>query len=261
MPGIAYRLLVFFVLACAFTWFGHLGNWLWPSPWWPLPMNPLGPIVAAPLAIWLTAGRAGVSDWLRRIRRFRAPLWVWGVAIAWPLAVILASLGLAVLSGAATQPLPMREPLEFLILVPVMLLMGPGPEEPAFRGYGQVELETTMSPLAAAVWIGVGVVVWHLPVLLTGDVAWPFVVTLVAVSVIYAWLLKAGGSVWPLVALHFVVNYAGGEFLGAMLADAAGQTVYALYYAVFYVAAAGLIVWRFGPSLAGRRAATRAVLA
>jgi membrane protease YdiL (CAAX protease family) len=253
MPPLAYRLTLFLVLSCAFTWFGHLGNWLWPSPYWPVPMNPLGPIFAAPLSIWLTEGGAAVRTWLRRIARVRAPYWVWMMAMLIPATAIVVSLAVAVLGGAATQPLVALDPLEYLILVPITLLMGPGTEEPAFRGYGQVALEGARSPLAASLLVGVGVVIWHTPLLLGGYIAWPFGITIVLVSVVYAWLLRMGGSVWPLVLLHFTVNYLGGEVLGGMLADAQGQMLYALVFCVVFVAVVGLIVWRYGPGLDVRR--------
>jgi membrane protease YdiL (CAAX protease family) len=247
MTTIQRRILIFFAVACALSWIGWVGNWLLPSDNWPL-QNPLGPVVAALIVIGLTEGTAGLGKWWRRIVRFRAPVWVYAVAFAGPLAVILASLWLATATGVPTEPLPEREFLEFLILIPIMLLAGPLPEEISFRGYGQHELQTEILPLNAAIWIGIGVLVWHVPLLLAGNIPWPFIVTIVAVSVVYAWLYQIGRSVWPLVLLHFVVNYFGGEWLGAMIADE-GQVTYSLYYMVFYLIWAGIIVWRYGPEL------------
>jgi membrane protease YdiL (CAAX protease family) len=249
MSTVHRRILLFFLVTYALSWFGWLGNWVVPSDNWP-EMNPLGPLIAAPLVIWFTEGGAGVAAWWRRILHFRAPLSVYAVAFLIPLAIILAAIGLAAATGAATRPLPERGLAEFLILVPVMLLLGPAPEELSFRGYGQHEMQTAITPLSAALWIGIGVLIWHTPLFLSGSVPWPFIVTIVAVSVVYAWLYRRGGSLWPLVTLHFVVNYFGGEWLGEIIAE--GQVLYAIYYAVFYVLWAGFIVWRFGPEL-GRR--------
>jgi len=249
------RIILFFVVTYALTWFGWLGNWLAPGPYWPLPMNPFGPLIAAPLVLWLTEGGAGVRAWLRRIWRFRAPLWVYAVALIGPLIVIVASIWLATMSGAATAPLPPREFAEFLILIPIMLIAGPLPEELSFRGHGQHELQKEMTPLTAALWIGIGVLIWHTPVFLTGDVPWPFIVTIVAVSVVYAWLYQVGGSVWPLVTLHFSVNYFGGEWLGSMIAPD-GQVTYGLWFAAFYLVWVAVLVWRYGPELGRRSPAT-----
>jgi uncharacterized protein len=246
------RIILFFIVTYVLSWFGWLGNWIWPGlPIWPLPNNPFGPILAAPLVLWFTEGRAGLMAWLRRLSKFRAPVWLYAVALLVPLAIILISVGLATVSGAATQPLPEREALEFLILIPVLILLGPIEEEPAFRGYGLHELQQTMTPLAASLWIGLGVLIWHAPIFLVGGIPWPFIGTIVAVSVVYGWLYQLGGSVWPLVVLHFSVNYFGGEYFGSMIAPS-GQVIYSIYFAVFYLIWVAFIVWRYGSEL-GRK--------
>ncbi len=245
------RILAFFLLSYALSWFGLLGNWLFPAGFWPMPMNPFGPLLAAPIVIAFTEGRAGLVRWLRRIMRFSAPARVYAVAFLVPLAIIVVSVLLAKAVGVSTAALPAREAGEWLILIPIILILGPAPEEPAFRGFGQHELQATMSPLAAGLWIGLGVLVWHLPLLVLGEIPPPLVVTLIAVSVIYAWLYVAGGSIWPLVTLHFVQNYFGAEYLGTIFADA-DAWVWTGFLTLFYVAWAVLLAVRLGPSL-GRR--------
>lgn len=251
MSTVQRRIVIFFLVTYAISWLGWLGNWLLPSDNWPL-QNPFGPVLGALIVIGFTEGSAGLRAWWQRILRFRAPIWTYLVACVVPLGVILASIWLATMSGAAREPLAEREFLEFIVLIPIMLLLGPLPEEISFRGYGQHELQAEISPLNAAVWIGIGVLIWHAPLFLGGNVPWPFIVTIVAVSIVYAWLYQVSGSVWPLVLLHFVVNYFGGEWLGAMIADD-GQVTYSLYYMAFYVIWAALIVWRYGPELGRAR--------
>lgn len=247
MTAIQRRIVIFFLVTYALTWVGWLGYWLLPSDNWPL-QNPLGPVLGALLVIGFTEGSAGLGVWWRRILRFRAPIWIYAVAFVIPLAIILASIWLATATGVPTQSPPEREFAEFIILIPIMLLFGPLPEEISFRGYGQHELQNEITPLNAAIWIGIGVLVWHAPLFLAGNIPWPFIATIVAVSVVYAWLYQIGQSVWPLVLLHFVVNYFGGEWLGEMIADD-GQVVYSLYYMAFYLIWAAFIVWRYGPEL------------
>jgi membrane protease YdiL (CAAX protease family) len=253
MPPVFQRLVVFFGLACAFTWMGWLGNALWPSDYWLLPMNPFGPLMAAPIAILLMDGVAGLKAWAKRLANFRAPLWVYGAALLGPLAIILASVGLAAFTGASIQPLPELAFLDFVLAIPIILIAGPLEEEVTFRGYMQHELQQVISPLAAALIIGIGVVIWHAPLLIIGSLGWPMAVCIIAVSVVYAWLYRMGGSVWPVVALHFSVNYFGGELLGSMVTGAYGQFVYQLFFMAFYIAWAAWIVVRFGPSLIGHR--------
>mgnify|MGYP001390841621 CR=1 FL=1 len=213
-------------------------------------MFPLGPLIAALLVIGFTDGKTGLKAWWARIKKFRAPLWIYAVAAIFPLCIILMSIALAAAYGAPTQPLDAKGPVELLVLILIMLLLGPLPEELSFRGYGQHYLQETMSPLAASVWIGIGVLIWHAPVFLFGKVPWPFVITIVAVSVVYAWLYRAGQSLWPLVVLHFQVNYFGGEWLGRYIAEE-GQIVYSLFFMAFYLIWVVLIIWRCGPTLCG----------
>ncbi len=251
MSATTTRLVTFFILACAFAWFGNLGNWLWPSKGWPVPMNPLGPLIAAIVVIWYFEGRAGLGQWWRRLMRFRAPVWLYALVFFVPLAIIIASIWLAIAVGTPAGPLPPRGVAEFLILIPIMLIMGPLPEELAFRGYGQHELQKQLSPLAASLWIGFGVVVWHLPLLVGGYIP-PFIaLALPAVSVVYAWLYVNGHSVWPLVVLHFAQNYFGGEYFGLKFAQA-DRGVWIYFLTAFYILWALVLWWRLGPSL-GRK--------
>lgn len=253
MTVIQRRILYFFLLSYAFTWFGWLGNWLAPSDYWLLPMNPLGPLMAAPLVIWLTEGGAGVRAWLRRLGNFNAPLWVYGAAFLVPLAIIATSMGVAAASGAVMMPLPEIAAVDFLVAIPIILLFGPFPEEVSFRGYGQHTLQERVSPLSAALAIGVGVLVWHAPLIIIGHLAWPWMICIVAVSVVYAWLYNVGGSVWPLVLLHFTVNYFGSEFLGQVVSEPHTQVLYAGVYCLLYVAWATAIYGRHGKQLGRER--------
>lgn len=253
MSALVSRMAVFFGLAYAFTWMGWLGNAIWPSDYWLLPMNPFGPLMAAPIAILIMDGVEGLKAWGKRLINFRAPLWVYAAALLGPVVVILSSVGLAALTGARLQPLPVYGLLDFLLAIPLVLISGPSEEELTFRGYAQHEMQKQISPLAAALIIGVGVAIWHAPLIIIGDMGWPMATCVVAVSVVYAWLYRMGGSVWPVVGLHFSVNYFGAEFFGSMVAEPSGQFVYRLFFLAFYLAWAGWIVWRFGPTLDGRR--------
>lgn len=243
-----WEILLFFLVTYAFTWFGHLGNWLLPSEAWPRPMFVLGPLFAAPLLIWSLHGRSDVKAWWLRIIRFRAPAAIYAAATIVPAAIIMASVGLAIALGA--KP-PTRENLAScpaLLLILLALPDGPLPEEVSFRGHGQFQLQQTMSPLAASLWIGLGVLVWHIPVLVWQYIPWPMAIALPAVSVVYAWLYQAGGSVWPLIALHLTQNVVGGMYFGAMFAGH-DNVLWTGFLATFYVAWAVGLAWRLGPDL------------
>lgn len=253
MHPVHRNILAFFALSCALTWSGYVGNLFWPSDNWPS-MNPLGPLIAAPIVIGWTEGRAGLRAWWRRITRFRAPGWVYAAAFCIPLAFIAGSFGLTVALGADVAPLPSYGVGEVLVTVAIVVMVfGPMTEEVSFRGYGLDALQRTISPLAASLWIGAGVALWHLPLFLSGDLPLTVLMPLGGVAVVYGWLYRAGGSVWPLVILHGQLNCVANLLTGPMMPDPRDQAVYLAILGVFYLAWAALIVLRCGPSLTGRR--------
>ncbi len=243
--SIFLRIALFFALACAFTWWPFVLPVFIPDSH---PTNfALGPLIAAPVVILATEGRAGLTAWLKRIVCFRAPLWVYGTAFFIPLGIVVLSAILAISIGTPAGPLPVYSPLEMLIYLPLVLLEGPFPEEATFRGYGQQALQAVISPLAASLWIGLGVVVWHVPLFLAGEDPWMIAVTIVAVSVVYAWLYQYGG-IWPAVIVHFTQNYFGGGVFTQIFEPAHRMPFFSFLTAI-YILWAGLIVWRLGPSL------------
>ncbi len=253
MQKVNLRILAFFALSCALTWCGNLGNYLWPSDLWMVPMNPFGPLMAAPVVIGLTGGRQEVRTWWRHVRTFRAPAHVYAVAFFVPLSIIVASFGLTVALGAEVVPLPSYRWGEILLMTAVVPFFGPIPEELSFRGYGLKRLQQAVSPLAASLWIGFGVMVWHIPLFLRGELPLTVLMPLAGVSVVYAWLYRAGRSVWPLVLLHAQLNVVSALVTGPMMPDPADQAVYLAILGVFYIFWAFLIVHRAGPSLVGHR--------
>jgi uncharacterized protein len=243
------KILCFFALSCALTWAGILGNAIWPSPAWPVPMNPLGPLVAAPIVIALTEGRSGLRAWLRRITRFQAPARIWAAAFFIPLAIIAAAFTLTVASGASLVPLPDYGLAEVVLTIAIVPVFGPIPEEPSFRGYGLEALQRIMSPLAASLWIGVGVMIWHAPLMLSGLLPVTVLLPLAGVAVVYGWLYRNGESVWPLVLLHAQLNVVSALVTGPMMPDQADQARFLAFLGVFYIAWAAIIVRRAGTSL------------
>jgi membrane protease YdiL (CAAX protease family) len=165
-----------------------------------------------------------------------------------PAAIIAASVALALVVGAEPPSWEMLTDWRAMVLFPIALVDGPLPEESSFRGYGQHQLQRTMSPLAASLWIGLGVLIWHLPVLVAQYIPWPIAIALPAVSVVYAWLYRQGGSIWPLVALHMTQNVIGGMYFGRMFSPR-DSVFWTGFLAVFYVAWAAALAWHFGPTL------------
>ncbi len=235
MSALLSRLICFFALSYAFTWFGSLGNWIWPSDAWPVPMNPIGPFLAAFVVVLSFGGWPAVREWLGRILVFRAPPAVYAISFFGPLAIIFLSVWLAWFAGAKTQPPPLYSAGQLLMFIPVVLIEGPAPEEVSFRGYGLHHLQEFVSPLAASVLVGLGVIVWHLPLIISGELPLAILAALCGVAVVYGWLYQIGGSVWPLVVLHFVQNYVGGGLASPMMVDQQGQILFLAVLGGFYL--------------------------
>lgn len=243
------RLITFFALSCALTWIENLFNLVWPSDWWSVPMNPFGPFVAALIVIGGTEGRQGLRAWGRRITRFRAPLRTYAASFLIPLAIIVMSFGGTVALGAELAPLPRYGWVETLLIIAIVPFFGPIPEELSFRGYGLDRLQTTISPLAASLWVGLAVVIWHVPLLLTGELPLTVLLPLAGVAVVYGWLYRNGQSVWPLVILHGQLNICAALVTGPMMPNHDDQAIYLAILGLFYLVWAAWIVRKCGPSL------------
>lgn len=254
MSATQRKILLFFLLSYLFTWWGFALAWLDPGQAWAKENFPLGPLIAAPLSLWTTTGREGVMGWLKRIGKFRAPIWVYAVSFFVPLGLAALCGIFAIAAGAQIAAVPSFGYADLLLFAGIVLLAGPLPEEVSFRGHGQHDLQKEMSVFTASLWIGFGVLIWHMPLLLWGELPWQIAVAIMAVSVVYAWLYVQGGSVWPLVILHFVVNYFGAGFFQEML-QPESRIYYATFLMLFYAAWAGLLLWRHGPEL-GRATGT-----
>ena len=252
MDPVLLRVCLYFMLAYALSWFGIAGNWIWPSPGWPTPINPLGPLLAAPLLLWMLDGRAAMGAWWRRISTVRAPIRIYALAFFVPLAIIGAAVLLSRAVGTPAGPLPAYSAGDWLMGIPLVAVFGPAPEESGFRGLAQHELQQILSPFAAALWIGAGVAIWHIPLFLLDDLPPVISVTLLAVSVVYAWLFIAGGSIWPLVTLHFVQNSFGGQYFGRMFAPKDSH-VWLGFLTLFYAIWVAILLWKCGPALGLRQ--------
>jgi membrane protease YdiL (CAAX protease family) len=243
---------VFFAASCAFSWWGYAialatGDGRWAGHF------PFGPMIAAFILIAATEGKAGLREWWRRISRLRGPVRFYAIAAIGPTAIVLVSTGIALVAGvdAPGRSLWLDGLLSAIImLVPMAFALGPVGEELAFRGWAQNKLQSTMSPLAAALLLGLGVAVWHLPLIVMGNIPVVVVVALPAVSVVYAWLYRMSGTVWTAVTLHTFLNVVSGVFAYEIFAGGAAEQRFAIVAAGF-VGWAIYIVARYGVSLTG----------
>jgi membrane protease YdiL (CAAX protease family) len=215
-------LIVFFVLAYAFSW--------WPWPLYALGLSPssiigFGPFLGALVVLALTSGKAGVLGLLKRMVRWRVrPVW-YAVALLLPVGVPLVATVLNVLLGAQAPSSVELGAWPNLIPTFFLLLLIPGIggawEEPGWRGYATPKLQASRSALPASLILGVVWAFWHLPLMVTGVIPWSDIAYVTVQSVVYAWLFNnTGGSVLLVMLFHTMNNVISGGFFHAMFSGA-----------------------------------------
>jgi membrane protease YdiL (CAAX protease family) len=216
-----------------------------------------GPLVAAAVVTWVVGD--SLREWAGQLLRWRVPPRYWAVAFLLPPAAVLGASGVHVLFlGGRFDP----EPLAALVLYPLVFLqvflVGGGNEELGWRGFALPRLQARYSALVASLVVGVVWAAWHLPLFLVagssqaGDPVHFYVLSVVALSVVFTWLYNAtGGSVLVTMALHASVNTGGLLYLaggGAALETALANGL----YAAAFVVVALVVLARYGPARLGR---------
>jgi CAAX protease family protein len=259
-----HPLICFYVLTYAITW----------SLWAPLVifrdsipgpvgfiLNLLGGLVPSTLGlvfIGILSGRPGVRRVLRRLVHGRIGLRWYLAALALAMLVPLA-VGVSILMGGAT---PVVDNTIFGVLFLFAFHIFPGTamgEELGWRGFVLPRMQARHSALKASLVIGILWGCWHLPVWLTGresnpiSLFGPFVVAVIASSVVYTWLYNnTGGSLLIVVLYHAASNLPITVLIGGGLGSRGAQAF--LTYVVLIVIAAAAIVIATGAENLSRTA-------
>lgn len=217
-----HRVLFFFLLAYALSWAAvPFGSFFAP-----------GALVAALVVISVTEGVPGLAALGRRLLRWRVNAVWYVLAVAVPLlvhaAAVAANLGL----GATRPSLDQFSPWSGVVLAVGLnvVLGGPLSEEPSFRGFAQVDLQNTRTPLVATALLAVAITGWHLPLFFLPSFGLSPVEALatVAVTFWYGWLFnRAAASVLIVLIAHAVE---GSVDAGAWWSSGAAQSRQAALY-------------------------------
>lgn len=208
----------FVILTYLFSW--------WPALfyWWGIDspgVAGFGPFLAALVVLALTEGKRGLKTLFGRMVRWRVG-WQWyGVAFGLPFLMAGLASYLTVLLGA---PAPRAEQLAAWPAIGVVFLMrmlipglGGTWEEPGWRGYAVHQLEKGRSRLMALLPLWIIIVIWHIPLFLTGGAEWVDILNMVAGVIVYNWLYhRSGQSVLLVMIIHSMNNAASGEFFSPM---------------------------------------------
>ena len=229
-----------------FLAFSHGWTWLfwgivvlWGANVWDSPValalfaiGGLGVPIGGVLMTRWVAGSSGLRDLGQRlVEPGRLSAAWWGVVLFLYPALKLAAGGLAVLFGVTDVPFNLSEagdllvqPVDLLLALGFIFLLGPLPEEIGWRGYLLDRLQVRFSALGASVLVGLAWFAWHGPLFfMTGYYAraggapdpLQFGVALLLAAVLYTWVYNhTERSVLAAVLFHFSGNVSG-ELLNA----------------------------------------------
>jgi len=224
-------LLLFFVLAFAFTWASWVPRALDSRGWLDVTVpdaivviGGYGPALAAVFVTALTRGRAGLRDLGRRLLLWRVGVQWWIVVLFLRLAMAFAALALHLLSGGALSagqppaPLfgepgqPLWQQILFLTVLFTLGFDGLG-EEVGWRGFALPRLLTRYRALTASLILGTLWWLWHLPFAMTlgsamsAEPFYSYLPGMLAFSILYTWIFNhTRGSVLLALIFHATGN-------------------------------------------------------
>ena len=135
----------------------------------------------------------------------------WYAVLALPLVWAGATIGVAIAFGQPTAGI-FDKTFPAILFIPLLVLLPAFAEEIAWRGYAVTRLLPAMSPLAAALVLGVPWAALHVFLQLPGQMnagleVWPTIVSLLGYSIVLTWLYVAsGGSVLLTALVHTGLN-------------------------------------------------------
>lgn len=210
----------FFVFACAFGWlpYGLAALGIGSNP----ANLPLGPVLAA-LVVTSCQGRASLFAWGRSLRRWAASPWLYVVAFVGPVFLHVTIVAVNHLLGA---PLPTSVQLGAWPEVPVtflaMLLMVGLGEEAGWSAFAAPILLRRHGLLGAFAVLAPMRILWHLPLMIAGDMPWVVgILGNAGFQLILLQLMRRRGGAWSLSAVwHATLNAFGGAFFFTMVTGA-----------------------------------------
>jgi uncharacterized protein len=258
-----HPLVSFFVLTYAIAWL------LWaplvifrgqlPGPLG-FVLGLLGTLVPSTLGlvfVGLLRGRPGVRRMLRRLVHGRIGL-RWYVAVLALAMLAPLGLGISILMGG---DLPVVNQTIFGVLFLFAFHIFPGSalgEELGWRGFALPRMQARHNALKSSLIIGILWGSWHLPLWLTGTESHPirlfvpFVVAVIASSVIYTWLYNNTGGSLLIIVLYHAANNLPLTVLFERLGSQGAQPF--LIYVGLNVAAAAAVVIATGAEHLSRTA-------
>ncbi|MEM3403732.1 MAG: type II CAAX endopeptidase family protein [Nitrososphaeria archaeon] len=181
------------------------------------PFNPaaFGPLVSAFVLTYLSEGRRGVKNLLRRGVDYKFDKkWYFPIFLLFPI-ITGSALLLTILSGEALPELSvLSNPLLIAIgFVYIFFLGGPFQEEWGWRGYALDRLQAKRNALVSSLVLGVLWGAWHLPLFfIEGTIQsqtpiWGFMILIICGTILFTWVYNnTGGSILAVMLFHTMNN-------------------------------------------------------
>jgi membrane protease YdiL (CAAX protease family) len=220
-----------------------------------------GPLVGALVA--LTATDRSVRTWVRSNLRVRILARWYAFALALPLLLVGVVGVVHVVVFRASLDLGAINPLwVYPIAVVVVFLIGGGQEELGWRAFALPALQERYSAAIAGLWVGIVWALWHLPLFLIPESPQqalplgPYVVAVLAASVVFTWLYNSSGIVLVPMLFHGGLNPIAAYFPTGGV-EAIGTVAGYGSYATVLLGAVTVLLIVYGPhELAKRRRVT-----
>jgi membrane protease YdiL (CAAX protease family) len=199
-----HPLSTFFVLTYALSWWPWL---LYTVHLFPFPLLATGPTLAALLMMGIIGGWTGTKALLLRLVQWRArPRW-YAVILLLPLVIWGGAVMLNVLLGAPVPAVANLVGWPSLVLGFLLYLVNPlqGPlgEEPGWRGFALPHLQSKWSALVASLILSVFWAGWHLPLILSGQIPWPLLLSIIPLAILFTWVYNGtNGSLFIVLVFH-----------------------------------------------------------
>lgn len=237
-PGFSAKTLVrrlplvaFFVIAFAFTWTFLIADALGSRGLIPFRLTTSGPGVlitivmgygpafAALIVAYVTRGKSGIGDLMRRYLYWRVGMQWYAAAILGPVILFFLASRVYVGLGGTLRALPPVGPVELALNLVVLFLVHGlvNGEEIGWRGFALPRLQGKQNALISSLILGIVWALFHLPLFFTqgGGVGgsqanFPiagFVVQVVASSILVTWIFNSTrGSLLLAACFHASVN-------------------------------------------------------
>jgi uncharacterized protein len=216
--------------------------------WWSIPFAdggilPYGPFLAAVIILSLTKGRSGLKALFRRMVTWQGGL-IW-LLIAPGLVVGYLALAFMLNLLAGGEVSSVSHLTSFGPTVLTLIFLGGLWEEPGWTGFAlpilqDKNLNHRFGFLRVNLTMGLVRAGWHLPLVISGSIAWYDAVFFsLAFQLLISWLFnKTGGSVFIPMLFHLTSNVVGGGIMLPLFAGADHDRYYMLLVICAWIFAA-----------------------